>query len=107
MATKHCVPLIHLCNFLDALFTLYFVGLWGVEEANPLMALFFQHSETSFLVMKFVCFTFAVAYLDIHLPKKHRWWVLNGILSVFLATLCWHMYGLVLLTQMGPTLGTH
>jgi len=105
MATKFRAPLIHLCNFLDALCTLCFVGLLRVEEANPLLAWCFQYSETNFLVVKFVCCTFAVSYLDSHMRKQHRW-VLDAILCMFLMVLCWHAYGLIsLLTLSSPTLG--
>ena len=96
MAADHRVPLIHLCNFADALCTLYAVGLLGVEEANPLLSWCFQYSETGFLVFKFVFVTFAVAYLESVIADAQRW-LLSAVLSVLLITLCWHAYGLVFL----------
>ena len=97
MAADYRVPLIHLCNFADALCTLYAVGLLGVEEANPFLSWCFQYSETGFLMFKFVFVTFAVSYLDDHLPERRKW-IFNAILSVMLMVLCWHAYGIFFLT---------
>ena len=62
--------LLLLCNLLDALFTLTFLQLNLVSEANPLMRWVYDRSPLSFMLLKLSCVQFGllVLWAQRHVP---------------------------------------
>jgi len=97
----HRVLLLHVLNFLDAIFTLVAVRA-GVPEANPVMAFFLSLSPELFLFVKFTILTIGIEFLRRKLGKSYGV-VINSLLIVFLTVVAWHVYWLFI---GGPVDGT-
>jgi len=82
--------LLHLLNFLDAIFTLMAIKV-GVPEANPVMALFLNVSPELFLFVKFTLLSIGVEFLRRNLKEKYSS-VITAFLVVFLTVTAWHVY---------------
>ena len=87
------VILIHIANILDALGTLVALD-FGAKELNPVMAWALNQGSGLFLATKMLVISVAVEYLNKHLDGGKRS-ILTWIMAIFLATVVWHLYGLV------------
>jgi|10_taG_2_1085330.scaffolds.fasta_scaffold05869_10 hypothetical protein len=76
-----------LCNFLDALFTLYAVSV-GVEEANPIMQFAIQAGPGFFIMFKFILFGYAINFLAQRSPG-----LLLPTALIYMSIICWQIYG--------------
>ena len=97
----HRVLLLHVLNFLDAIFTLIAIKA-GVPEANPFMAFVLSMSPELFLFVKFSVLTFGIEFLRRNLVKSYDV-VMSALLVVFLTVVAWHVYWLFI---GGPINGT-
>ena len=87
------VIVLHVANFIDAVCTLLAIDA-GAKELNPFMDFALSHGPGVFLTVKMLVIAVSVEYLDKHLKEEKRG-VLTLLMAIFLATVAWHLYGMV------------
>ena len=86
-------------NFLDALFTTYFVDSKGFDEINPIVSPLFMWGVDTFLVWKMllVCFCSGILYLCYKHDEK-RWIIMfvRALIWIYAALTLFHLTAFIL-----------
>jgi len=85
-------------NFLDALFTIHFVGNKGIDEVNPVVSPLFLWGINTFLIWKMllVCFCSAVLYLC-YKCQERKWIVpfVRALIWIYAVLTVFHLLAFI------------